>query len=48
MTATEKVLYSFRGGSDGSVPYFGADLITDANGDLFGTTINGLLAERSG
>ena len=36
---TEKVLYSFSGGSDGAFP--DARLITDANGDLFGTTING-------
>ena len=36
---TEKVLYSFSGGSDGVFP--DARLITDAKGDLFGTTING-------
>ena len=37
MAATEKVLYSFTGGtSDGAYPEAG--LIADANGDLFGTT----------
>ena len=38
MTATLYTLISFIG-SDGSEPYSG--LIADANGDLFGTTVNG-------
>jgi len=37
--ATEKVLYSFTGGSDGSTPY--ADLILDNSGNLYGTTFKG-------
>ena len=37
---TENVLYSFSGGtSDGAYP--DAGLTADANGDLFGTTIDG-------
>ena len=39
MTATEKVLYSFTGPTDGAGP--AAGLIADANGDLFGTTAGG-------
>jgi uncharacterized repeat protein (TIGR03803 family) len=36
---TEKVLYSFAGGSDGANPY--GTLIMDGNGNLFGTTDHG-------
>lgn len=36
---SETVLYSFTGGQDGAVPV--ADLISDAHGDLFGTTLSG-------
>jgi uncharacterized repeat protein (TIGR03803 family) len=36
---TETVLYSFRGGRDGSIPEAG--LMADANGVLYGTTIAG-------
>ena len=36
---TEKVLYSFGGGSDGSDPY--STLIFDAAGNLYGTTVAG-------
>src|SRR5262249_47037938 len=35
----EKVLYSFKGGSDGAVPMAGVTL--DSTGNLYGTTING-------
>ncbi|HEX8816555.1 MAG TPA: choice-of-anchor tandem repeat GloVer-containing protein [Terriglobales bacterium] len=35
-SATEKVIYSFQGGSDGAHPI--SDLIEDANGNLYGTT----------
>src|SRR5664279_570642 len=38
-TWTEQVLYSFRGGTDGTWPYAG--LIFDAAGNLYGTTPNG-------
>ncbi|HEY6248689.1 MAG TPA: choice-of-anchor tandem repeat GloVer-containing protein [Candidatus Angelobacter sp.] len=38
-TWTEMVLHSFAGGSDGANP--NADLILDANGNLFGTTQGG-------
>ena len=38
-TWTESVLYSFKGGSDGSSA--GAGLITDATGALYGTTLGG-------
>ncbi len=38
-TWTEKVLYSFHGGADGSSPRAG--LIFDAAGNLYGTTYNG-------
>jgi uncharacterized repeat protein (TIGR03803 family) len=34
---TESVLYSFKGGSDGANPYYGA-LIFDTSGALYGTT----------
>jgi len=37
--ASEKVLYSFRGGSDGASPYAG--VITDKAGNLYGTTTTG-------
>jgi uncharacterized protein (DUF1501 family) len=33
---TEKVLYSFKGGTDGNNPYAG--LVRDAQGNLYGTT----------
>jgi uncharacterized repeat protein (TIGR03803 family) len=36
---TEKVLYSFTGGSDGGYPYAG--LVIDPAGNLYGTTLNG-------
>jgi uncharacterized repeat protein (TIGR03803 family) len=36
---TEKVLYSFQGGSDGSAPITG--LIFDQSGNLYGPTLNG-------
>ncbi|MGH6795558.1 MAG: choice-of-anchor tandem repeat GloVer-containing protein, partial [Methylocella sp.] len=36
---TERVLYSFKGGSDGNQPYAG--LIFDSNGALYGTTYRG-------
>jgi uncharacterized repeat protein (TIGR03803 family) len=36
---TEKVLYSFQGGSDGSSPLSG--LISDSAGNLYGTTLTG-------
>ncbi len=36
---TEKVLYRFKGGADGATPVAG--LIMDANGALYGTTLNG-------
>lgn len=36
---TERVLYNFRGGSDGATPYAG--LIFDTAGNLFGTTLSG-------
>jgi len=36
---TERVLYRFKGGSDGSAPYAG--LIADKVGNLFGTTSDG-------
>lgn len=38
-TGKEKVLYSFKGGSDGSNPFAG--VIQDAKGNLFGTTYSG-------
>lgn len=37
----ETVLYSFTGGSDGAYPSFGAELIADAEGNLYGTTSHG-------
>jgi uncharacterized repeat protein (TIGR03803 family) len=36
----EKVLYRFKGGSDGAVPYSG-DLVFDRAGHLYGTTLYG-------
>jgi len=36
---TEKVLYTFSGGADGSGPFAG--LIRDAVGNLYGTTVQG-------
>jgi uncharacterized repeat protein (TIGR03803 family) len=38
-TYTEKVLYSFTGAPDGALP--SADLILDANGNLYGTAVSG-------
>jgi uncharacterized repeat protein (TIGR03803 family) len=38
-SGTETVLYSFTGGADGAVPE--ADLIRDAAGNLYGTTVYG-------
>lgn len=37
--STEKVLYSFKGGRDGSFPYGG--LVRDGKGNLYGTTLYG-------
>lgn len=37
LAATEKVLYSFSGGSDGGTPYYGP-LVLDPEGNLYGTT----------
>jgi uncharacterized repeat protein (TIGR03803 family) len=37
---TETVLYSFRGGVDGGVPYY-SGVIFDASGNLYGTTSGG-------
>jgi uncharacterized repeat protein (TIGR03803 family) len=37
--SSEKVLYSFRGGSDGTNPSTG--LVTDSSGNLYGTTTDG-------
>src|SRR5277367_6066391 len=36
---TEKVVYHFNGGNDGAEPY--ADLVFDAAGNLYGTTLFG-------
>jgi uncharacterized repeat protein (TIGR03803 family) len=38
-TGAETVLYSFLGGEDGAYPY--ADLVRDAEGNLYGTTLYG-------
>jgi uncharacterized repeat protein (TIGR03803 family) len=38
---TEKVLYSFRGGTDGAYPFTGAGLVMDSAGNLYGTTLEG-------
>lgn len=43
---TETVLYRFAGGSDGAAP--GANLIFDAAGNLYGTTISGGGASNGG
>jgi uncharacterized repeat protein (TIGR03803 family) len=43
---TETVLYSFTGGSDGGGPYGG--LISDAAGNLYGTTLYGGAHDRGG
>lgn len=40
-TYTEKVLYSFQGGSDGSDPDDTPGLVADKNGNLYGTTAHG-------
>ena len=47
-TWTESVLHSFTGGADGANPVAG--LISDAAGNLYGTTENGgeLSSERRG
>jgi uncharacterized repeat protein (TIGR03803 family) len=45
-TWTEKVLYSFQGGSDGALPMAG--LVFDSNGALFGTTQRGGGTANSG
>jgi uncharacterized repeat protein (TIGR03803 family) len=37
---SESVIYSFTGGADGADPYF-ADVIFDASGNLYGTTVGG-------
>jgi uncharacterized repeat protein (TIGR03803 family) len=37
---TLKTLYAFTGGADGANPYFG-DLVLDAKGNLYGTTLAG-------
>ena len=34
-----RVLYNFTGGTDGGIPF--GDLVRDANGNLFGTTVYG-------
>jgi uncharacterized repeat protein (TIGR03803 family) len=36
---TETVLYAFAGGTDGDTPY--SNLLLDAKGDLYGTTVSG-------
>jgi uncharacterized repeat protein (TIGR03803 family) len=38
---TEKVLYSFRGGSDGASPYDTGHLVRDGSGNFYGTTYQG-------
>ncbi|MFZ0684142.1 MAG: choice-of-anchor tandem repeat GloVer-containing protein [Terriglobales bacterium] len=40
-------LYSFKGGADGGSPYFG-DLVLDAKGNLYGTTLAGGVAPGLG
>ncbi|MGC2475309.1 MAG: choice-of-anchor tandem repeat GloVer-containing protein [Candidatus Sulfotelmatobacter sp.] len=40
LSQTEKVLYSFVGGTDGANPYYG-NLVRDSKGNLYGTTLNG-------
>lgn len=43
-TGSEKVLYSFQGGTDGARP--NAGLARDSSGNLYGTTINGGIRDR--
>jgi len=38
---TKTILWNFTGGNDGGFPYYGAALIIDANGNLYGTTLRG-------
>jgi len=38
---TETVLHYFTGGADGAFPYYGAKLIFDANGNIYGTAAQG-------
>jgi len=38
---TKTILWNFTGGNDGGYPYFGAALIIDSNGALYGTTLRG-------
>jgi uncharacterized repeat protein (TIGR03803 family) len=38
---TETVLYNFTGGADGAFPYYGAGLIFDTNGNMYGTAEQG-------
>src|SRR5215471_11041472 len=40
----EKVIYSFKGGSDGLLPQ--SELVTDATGSLYGTTISGGIVSK--
>jgi uncharacterized repeat protein (TIGR03803 family) len=38
---TKTILWNFTGGDDGGFPYYGAALIIDASGNLYGTTLRG-------